>query len=94
MPITKSVKKALRQSEKKRKKNNAFKTKLRKIIKSFLAKPDQNGLKQTYSILDKAGKKHIYHKNKVSRLKSRFSKKIETKTVKKSVKKKSSKSKK
>ena len=91
MPITKSVKKSLRQSETKRKRNSGFKVNLKKTIKSFLAKPDQKGLKTVYSMLDKAGKNHIYHKNKVNRLKSNFSKKIEKvaskKTVKKTVKK-------
>ena len=87
MPITKSVKKALRQSEKKNKKNNAFKTKLRGIVKAFLLKPSQEGLKETYSILDKAEKKNIYHKNKVNRLKSNFSKKVAKGTVKKTAKK-------
>jgi len=87
MPITKSVKKALRQSETKRKRNSGFKINLKKTIKSFLAKPDQEGLKTVYSMLDKAGKKYIYHKNKVNRLKSNFSKKVEKKNVKKAVKK-------
>jgi len=76
MPITKSVKKALRQSEKRRKRNSGFKINLKKTIKSFLAKPSPEGLKAVYSMLDKAGKKYIYHKNKVNRLKSNFSKKI------------------
>ena len=76
MPITKSVKKALRQSETRRKGNSGFKTNLKKTIKTFLAKPSQEGLKAVYSMLDKAGKKYIYHKNKVNRLKSNFSKKI------------------
>ena len=87
MPITKSVKKALRQSESRNKRNNGFKVNLKKTVKSFLAKPSQDGLKAVYSMLDKAGKKYIYHKNKVNRLKSNFSKKIEKLTDKATVKK-------
>jgi len=87
MPITKSVKKALRQSDTRKKRNSGFKTNLKKVVKTFLAKPSQEGLKAVYSMLDKAEKKYIYHKNKVNRLKSNFSKKIDKVTSKKTVKK-------
>lgn len=74
MPISLSAKKSLRKSLANHKVNVSFKTKLKAIIKKFSAKPTENGLKDVYSVLDKAIKNKIYHPNKVSRLKSKFSK--------------------
>lgn len=76
MPITKSVKKALRQSEKRQKKNRSFKDRIKSTVKTYLAKPSQEQLRKVESVLDKAKKKGIYHKNKVARLKSSMSKKL------------------
>ncbi|NCC71452.1 30S ribosomal protein S20, partial [bacterium] len=33
-------------------------------VKKFLAKPTSDSLKEVYSVLDKAVKKNIFHKNK------------------------------
>ena len=88
MPITKSVKKALRQSEKKRKINTFFKKKIKKVLKKFLSQPSGEALKQVQGVLDKAKKRGIYHKNKVARLKSNLSKKVQVKVEKKSTEKK------
>jgi len=91
MPITKSVKKALRQSEKRQKKNRSFKDKIKLTVKTYLAKPSQDQLKKVESVLDKAKKKGIYHRNKVARLKSNMAKKLikkeATPAVKKPIKK-------
>lgn len=70
-----------------------FKTRLKKIVKDFLAKPTAEGLNSVNSVLDKAKKNHVFHLNKVSRLKSEYSKKVgapkvEAKTPKKTVSKK------
>lgn len=82
MPISLSAKKSLRKSIKNRKVNVLFKVKLKKTIKNFLAKPSNDGLKEVYSILDKAIKQNVFHKNKVARLKASYSKKIEGKVKK------------
>jgi len=52
-------------------------------VKTYLAKPSQEQLKKVESVLDKAKKKGIYHKNKVARLKSAMSKKLAKKVTEK-----------
>jgi small subunit ribosomal protein S20 len=92
MPISRSSKKSLRKSRKNRKSNVFLKNKLKDILKKFLAKPDQKNVSEAQSVLDKAVKAGIYHKNKVARIKSQLSKKVgkevEKKVVKKPAKKK------
>ena len=88
MPISLSAKKSLRKSLKNNRANVLFKTKLKLVVKKFLAKPTKESLKEVYSILDKAVKKNIYHKNKVARLKSNYTKKVKGDTASKSVAKK------
>jgi ribosomal protein S20 len=88
MPISLSAKKSLRKSLKNHKENVSFKNRLKATIKKFLAKPTNEELKEVYSILDKAVKKNIFHKNKSDRLKSNYSKKVGTEGVKKVVAKK------
>ena len=82
MPISSSAKKSLRKSLKNHKENVSFKNKLKTSVKEFLAKPTSEGLKGVYSILDKAVKNNIFHKNKADRLKSNYSKKVGTEGVK------------
>ena len=89
MPISLSAKKSLRKSLKNHKDNVSFKNMLKTTVKKFLAKPSTEGLKEVYSILDKAVKKNIFHKNKTDRLKSQYSKKVGGEVVKKVVSKKS-----
>lgn len=81
MPISLSAKKSLRKALKNRKDNLSLKKKIKSVIKKFISEPSAEGLKTVYSILDKAVKKNIFHKNKVARLKSNYSKKIEKKEV-------------
>jgi small subunit ribosomal protein S20 len=92
MPISASSKKSLRKSIKNRKSNLIVKNKFKELIKKFLSQPSVENMKETQSVLDKAQKKGILHKNKVSRLKSQLSKKVggevATKTTKKATKKK------
>jgi ribosomal protein S20 len=89
MPISLSAKKSLRKSLKNKKDNVSFKNQLKDTVKKFLAKPTGEGLKDIYSILDKAAKKNIFHKNKTDRLKSQYSKKVGKDTIKKVASKKS-----
>ncbi len=74
MPISASAKKSLRVAERNHKKNVTFKTNLRLAVKKFLASPSADSLKEVYSLLDKAVKNNIFHKNKTARLKSEYSK--------------------
>lgn len=92
MPISLSTKKSHRKSLKNKKDNVDLKNKIKKAIKEYLAKPSEKALSGVVSLLDKSVKKGIYHKNKVSRQKSRLSKvktaKVEVKKVTKKAKKK------
>ena len=74
MPITKSAKKALAASERKRAHNAVLENKLKKALK----KVDQKNSNETVSLIDKMAKTHIISKNKAGRLKSRISKKYGT----------------
>jgi len=87
MPITKSAKKALRQSEKRRsinKKNDkivkAEIKKLQKLIDSNKINEAKEQLKIVYKKLDKAAKTNLIKDNKASRLKSRLTKKLNLKS--------------
>lgn len=79
MPITKSAKKALRQSIRRRirniEKKEAYKRLIRDIRKSAAAGKQEEAKKnlpQLYKALDKAVKTNVIKKNKASRLKSRL----------------------
>jgi small subunit ribosomal protein S20 len=79
MPITKSAKKAWRQSLRKRARNFIYKTKIKNLIKEIrslvLAKKIEEAKKllpQVYKILDKAAKVRVIKKNTATRKKSRI----------------------
>jgi len=81
MAITKSAKKAHRQSERKRKQNLIVKSNIKKLEKKiglFLFQKKiteaKKLLPKMYKALDKAAKKGTIKKNKASRKKSRISK--------------------
>ena len=83
MPITKSAKKALRQSLKRRTKNVQKKKNLKKILKEVKFLVSQKKIEevkkilpQVYKSLDKAAKTGLIKKNTASRKKSRLSKLI------------------
>lgn len=80
MPITKSAKKALRVSVRRKKENNATKAKLKNAIKGARIGAAKNSLTKEalsdlYRQVDIAAKKKYMHKNKAARLKSRIAKK-------------------
>jgi ribosomal protein S20 len=79
MPISLSAKKSLRKSLKNYKENVLFKNKVKSTIKNFLIKPTDEGLKEAYSMVDKAVKTGLYHFNKGSRLKAKFVKQLKSK---------------
>ena len=83
MPITKSAKKALKQSKKRRTLNLRRFYAMRENIKKIKRLATENKkeeaeklLPQTYKAIDKAAKKNIIKKNTASRKKSRIAKLI------------------
>ena len=74
MPITKSAKKSLKVSETKRAQNQKREIALAKALKLVNAK----NVNEAISLIDKAAKIGIIHKNKAARLKSRLAKKFGT----------------
>jgi len=85
MPTTKSAKKALRQSLRRKARNlrrkNAYKTALKelsKIISSGNKKEAENLLPKVYKALDKAAKTNVIAKNKAARLKSKAAQMLKT----------------
>ena len=85
MPNTKSAKKAIRASLKKRQHNRYWKSRIRASTKSLEenlgnSKADADILNKELTalqkVLDKAAKNKVIHKNKANRLKSRYAKKI------------------
>ncbi len=83
MPIGRSAKKSLRKARKLNEVNTNFRKNVKKVVKGFTQKPSEETWKKVSSILDKAIKKNILHRNKVARLKSRYSKMIKATTTKK-----------
>lgn len=81
MPITKSAKKAMRQTIRRRAQNlvkkESYKRAVRDVRKTVAAgKPDEAKklLPKLYQALDKAAKTNVIKKNKAARLKSRLTK--------------------
>lgn len=78
MPLTRSAIKKQRQDRKREIQNQEFKEKLINALKKAkkLKKPEI--LKDAISLVDKAVKKNLFHKNKAARLKSSLAKLIKT----------------
>ncbi len=83
MPIIKSAKKRVKTSEKRHKRNSAYKSKVKTLIKkleSSLTAEKYDVIQQYYrqcvSALDKAAQKGILAKNTVARKKSLLAKKL------------------
>ncbi len=83
MPNTKSAKKALKVSEKKRSRNRHFLALLKESVKAFEAvtkeekkdaKKITEALSLVYSRIDTLEKKNVLHKNNAARKKSAFAK--------------------
>lgn len=82
MPVTKSAKKALRRDWRREKINLKIKNRVRAAIKSVRKSPTKKILSQAFSLLDRAAKKKIFHRNKTARLKSRLAKLLLKKAAK------------
>lgn len=70
MPVIKSAIKKLRQDKKREKDNDAFRDTLAQIVKKAKKDQSKESISKAFSILDKAVKKNILHKNKAARTKS------------------------
>jgi small subunit ribosomal protein S20 len=80
MAITRSAKKAHRQSLKKKEYNDALKKNIREAMKVMrTAKPgDTKAIAQAYKAIDKAEKKGLIKKNTASRRKSLIARSLKT----------------
>lgn len=74
MPITQSANRALRKDRKRNLVNNKVRLKLRTSVKQFRHGEADISLQQVHSIIDRAAKTKIIHKNKAARLKSQLAK--------------------
>ena len=90
MPTTKSAKKALKVSQKKRSRNRHFLASLKTTVKSFesLLSSEKKDMKklnealgEVYSAIDTLEKKNIIHKNNAARKKSGFAKALKSITA-------------
>jgi small subunit ribosomal protein S20 len=86
MAITKSAKKAIRQSLRRKNKNLLYKNNIKNLSKevlSFVSKKNTEEAKKIlpklFKALDKAVKVNVFKKNTASRQKSRFAKMIDKK---------------
>lgn len=93
MPITKSAKKALRQSKRRKARNLQKKEKIKSLIKQVRnlvleknVKEAKKLLPQVYKFLDKAAKTKLIKKNTASRKKARITKLINAKVQMSNVK--------
>ncbi len=80
MPTHKSAEKRLRQSQAANIRNRAIKSQIKTSIKKVETSFDEKELKKTTSLLDKAARKRVIHKNVASRVKSRLTKLVSRKT--------------
>ena len=80
MPLTKSAKKALKVAKRRKDENSLVKAKVKSAYKGAkIAVADKSSdtketISKLYRELDLAAKKHVIHKNKAARLKSRLTK--------------------
>lgn len=74
MPVIKSAKKKLRHDIKRQKENKKLKNLLLDLIKRATRSKEEKAIKSAVKAADKAAKKHIIHKNKAARIKSKLSK--------------------
>lgn len=82
MPIIKSAIKRMRQTVKRRARNNELKQNIKTATKAFRAKPTSEGLSKAHSSLDTAVKKGLLKKNTVARRKAQLAKEAKNAGVK------------
>jgi small subunit ribosomal protein S20 len=82
MPIIKSAKKRVRTAQKAAVRNSKTKRNLKVALKLFTKSPSSKSHGSAVSMLDKAAKKGVIHKNKAARLKKRAAAKAKAAGVK------------
>ncbi len=85
MPRTKSAKKAMRQTKSRTERNRAQRSQLRSAIKKVrsatTAAEAEKAFGSAATLLDRAGRKNVVHRNTAARLKSRLAKAVAAKKV-------------
>lgn len=84
MPNVKSAKKRVRQTAKRRLRNKSYKTRVKNSVKKVLAAIEAKEEKEvvnellssTFSVIDKAAKKGVIHRNNADRKKSKLTKRV------------------
>ena len=74
MPVIKSAIKKLRHDQKREVENDLLRKNLKDTVKKALKKKTASDVKSAVSVVDKAVKKNLLHKNKAARIKSRLTK--------------------
>lgn len=82
MPVTKTAKRALRSSERKKVFNMRILNSLERATRSAKREKTLKAVRLAISFCDKAAKKGLIHKNKAARFKSRLAKLIAKKSSK------------
>jgi len=73
MPVIKNAKRALRVSARKTIDNKKTRAQLEVALRTAKKSKNLKTVSKAYSLLDRAAKKHIIHKNRAGRLKSALS---------------------
>ena len=76
MPIIKSAIKKMRQDARRRLANTKYRSELKRVVKLARENPTAESVREAFSILDKAAKKGLLHKNSAARTKAALSKKV------------------
>lgn len=79
MPVIKSAKKKLRQDRKRERENDALRTLVKKSIKKTEKSYSDSTVRLAVSIVDKAAKRGIFHKNRAARMKAQLARLANTK---------------
>lgn len=74
MPITAGAIKKMRQDLKREAQNKKIKNKVKELIKKASQKPTTENIRVVISAIDRAAKKHVFHRNRAARLKSKLAK--------------------
>lgn len=85
MPNTESAKRAMRKAERRRVRNRSERSALKTLVKKVRTATDTGAAKESLDVaikkLDQAAAKHLIHKNKAARTKSRLTKLINKKAA-------------
>lgn len=76
----------MRQDKKRTAQNKALKADVKELLKKAMKEKTPKAVQAFYKVTDKAAKKHVLHKNKAARLKSRVAKLLVSSTAKKAEK--------